>query len=111
MSLQEMKCAPCEGGVPPLAHDQVAELMKSVPDWTTDNASIERALKFKDFAAALAFLNRVGTLAEEEGHHPDLSLHSWNRLKIRLSTHAIGGLSQNDFIVAAKIDALLKAAS
>lgn len=105
-SLCTARCAPCEGGVPPLDADAIAAHMPAVPQWTTDGTSIERACVFPDFRAALAYVNRIGELAEFHGHHPDLLIHGWNRVKIRLSTHAIGGLSVNDFILAAHIDQL-----
>lgn len=71
-----------------------------------DDKKIVRTFKYKDFAAALAFINAAGAIAEEQGHHPDLDLHGWNKVTVTLWTHAIGGLSVNDFIMAAKIDAL-----
>lgn len=78
-----------------------------VPEWeVVDDKKIVRTLKFKDFAAALAFVNRAGAIAEEQGHHPDMDLHGWNKVTVTLWTHAIGGLSVNDFIMAAKIDTL-----
>jgi len=78
-----------------------------VPGWkVVGGKTLERELKFKDFKGAMAFLNKVAELAEGEGHHPDFLLHGWNKVRFTLSTHAIGGLSINDFILAAKIDAL-----
>lgn len=80
--------------------------LPQVPSWRVeDDARIVRDLKFKDFAAALAFVERAGAIAEQEGHHPDLFLHGWNKVTVTLSTHAIKGLSKNDFIMAAKLDA------
>jgi 4a-hydroxytetrahydrobiopterin dehydratase len=80
--------------------------MKSLPDWSLTGGRIHRELKFKDFAAALRFVNRVGALAESEGHHPDILIHSWNRVRLSLRTDAIQALSDNDFILAARIDRL-----
>ncbi|MFQ5829546.1 MAG: 4a-hydroxytetrahydrobiopterin dehydratase [Candidatus Methylomirabilia bacterium] len=73
--------------------------------WTLiDGKRIRRDFTFEDFALALAFVNRVGAIADEEGHHPDILIHSWNQVRLEIMTHAVGGLSENDFILAAKID-------
>lgn len=104
--LQQSRCEPCEGGVPPFTARQVAEHLAAVPRWSSEGEAIHRDFQFKDFQAALAFLNRIADLAEEQGHHPDLLLHGWNKLRVTLSTHAIGGLSRNDFILAAHVDRL-----
>ncbi|AWM41992.1 Putative pterin-4-alpha-carbinolamine dehydratase [Gemmata obscuriglobus] len=106
--LTAKKCTACEGGTPPLAADQVAAHLAAVPGWalSDDGKLIRRKYKFTDFASAMAFLNRVADLAEAEDHHPDLHLTGYRHAAVELSTHAIGGLSANDFIVAAKIDAL-----
>ncbi len=105
--LSDQKCVACEGGVPPLTREEAEALLTEVPGWVLDAEAkhLARDYKFKNFAEALAFVNRVGAIAESEGHHPDIHLTNWNRVRIDLWTHAIGGLSQNDFIVAAKIDA------
>jgi len=83
-------------------------MMKEVPGWklADDALSISRDFTFKNFADALAFANKIGAIAEEEGHHPDLTV-SWGKVGVHLSTHAIGGLSENDFILAAKVDGLM----
>ena len=104
--LRAMKCVPCEGGVPKLTADEADDLLRKLQGWTREGDQIRKEMKFKDFVSAMAFLNEVARIAEEEGHHPDFALHSWNNVDFTLSTHAIGGLSRNDFIVAAKIDAL-----
>jgi 4a-hydroxytetrahydrobiopterin dehydratase len=78
-------------------------MLEQVPGWSLENGKLTRDLKVKNFKEALALVNRIGDLAEQEGHHPDLCIHSWNRVKIELYTHSIGGLSENDFILAAKI--------
>ena len=84
-------------------------LVQGITGWTVIRVhELQKEFLFKDFKAALAFVNHVGTIAEKEGHHPNLFLHGWNKVTITLFTHAIGGLSTNDFIVAAKIDALKK---
>lgn len=108
--LSKHHCVPCEGGVDPLTPRQFAPYMEITKDWTvaSDNKSISREFKFKDFKEALAFINRVGEIAESEGHHPDINLHGWNKVTIILSTHAIKGLSVNDFVLASKIDLLNK---
>lgn len=78
-----------------------------VPDWTVvEDKKIERDFKFKNFAEAIEFINKVAGIAEEEGHHPDIYLHNWNRVRFSLMTHAIKGLFLNDFILASKIDSL-----
>ena len=106
--LTDQKCVACEGGVPPLTAVEVAELKPQVPEWTVahDNLSISRHYTLKNFQAVIDLINQVAVLAEQEGHHPDLHLTNYKELTIELSTHAIGGLSQNDFILAAKIDSL-----
>ena len=104
--LCEKHCKPCEGGVAPLAAEQVRELLQELPQWKLCAAGkgIRREWKMKDFAAALDFFNRVARIAETEDHHPDLHLTGYRNVAIELSTHALGGLSENDFILAAKID-------
>lgn len=106
--LTAKKCTACEGGTPPFTAEQVREHLAAVPEWhlADDGKLIRRKYKFKDFVSAMAFLNRVAELAEAEDHHPDLHLTGYRHVAVELSTHAIGGLSANDFIVAAKIDAL-----
>lgn len=105
-SLTSKKCVPCEGGVPILSPDEIEHLQPNVPDWQVgeDGRRIRREWTVKNFLAAIDFFNKVGALAEEEGHHPDLHLTGYRNVTIELSTHAIGGLSENDFILAAKID-------
>lgn len=105
--LTHMHCEACEGGVAPMTQEEAQEMQKQVPEWTLaeDVKSIGRAYTFKDFAEAFAFLTKVAALAETEGHHPNI-WNSWNKVKLELSTHSIGGLSKNDFILAAKIDQL-----
>lgn len=104
--LADKKCVPCKGGTPPLKGKELEHLHNSVPQWTiTDEHHIHRAFKFPDFVQALAFVNKVGALAEEQGHHPDILL-TWGKAEITLWTHSINGLSEGDFIMAAKIDRL-----
>jgi 4a-hydroxytetrahydrobiopterin dehydratase len=105
--LASEKCIPCRGGVPPLAGDDLRKLEAQLGSaWrVVEEHHLERELTFPDFATALAFVNRVGALAEEEGHHPDLLL-AWGRVGITLYTHKAGGLTRSDFVLAAKIDRL-----
>ena len=105
--LSQEKCIPCSVGTPPLAGDELNPLMSELKDdWVLfQDKKIERSFKFKNFAKALAFVNEVGDLAEDKGHHPDIEL-GWGRVKISLMTHKIDGLSRNDFIMASLIDEL-----
>jgi 4a-hydroxytetrahydrobiopterin dehydratase len=106
--LTAKKCVPCEGGMSKYSLDEAKEQMASVPGWELE-ARGERISKHwivKDFQAGIDFFHRIADLAEEEGHHPDLHLENYRQVRVELSTHAIGGLSQNDFILAAKIDQL-----
>ncbi len=102
------RCTPCEGGTKPFSLAEAERYMSAVAGWKLvdgEPAKITRSLKFKDFAEAMTFVNQIAQLAEAEGHHPDICI-SWNRVKLELVTHAIGGLSLNDFIMAAKINQL-----
>jgi len=109
MDLTKKKCQACEGGVSPLKGKDTSDFLKQLDkNWKIVNDhQIEREFKFPDFKSALHFTNQIGEIAENEGHHPDICL-SWGKVKITLLTHAIDGLSINDFIVAAKIDKLLQ---
>jgi len=102
-------CVPCRGGVPPLKGKELAEIHKQLPDWAhwkvVNEHHLSRTFSFPDFKQALAFVNRVGELAEEQGHHPDILL-SWGKAEVTLWTHKIDGLTESDFIMAAKIDRL-----
>lgn len=104
-NLSSGHCVPCEGGTLPISKTSAEILIKNISNWNMSNDSlfIYKEYKFPEFKTALDFVNKVGELAESEGHHPDIEL-GWGRVKITLSTHAIGGLSGNDFILAAKID-------
>lgn len=108
-SLCRSKCVPCEGGVPPLSADQKAEFLKATPGWSLseDSKSIERQCKEKGFVQCIELANRIAELAELEQHHPDLHLTGYRFLRVVLTTHALGDLSENDFILAAKIDRVL----
>lgn len=100
-------CIACEGGVAPLSRPEAEKLLEQIPTWkmSEDGTLIARQYLFKDFKEALACTNGIGEIAEQEGHHPDLTL-GWGRVGVSLTTHAINGLSENDFIVASKIEAL-----
>ena len=106
--LTRRHCVPCEGGIPALDAGAVRAQLASLPEWrqTADGKAIYRSWRVKDFVTALDFFHRVGQLAEEEGHHPDLHLTGYRNVVIQLATHAVGGLTENDFILAAKIDTL-----
>jgi len=104
--LANKTCAPCRGGVPPLAGKELDALAEQVPEWdVVDGHHITRAFAFPDFAQALEFANKVGAIAEAQGHHPDILL-SWGKAAVTTWTHKINGLTESDFILAAKIDKL-----
>lgn len=109
MDLTGQKCVPCEGGTKPMTAEEAKPYLEEVKNWKLedDGKKIEKKFKFRDFKEALAFVNNIGEIAEAEGHHPDIEL-GWGRVEVELSTHAIGGLSVNDFILAAKINKLTK---
>ncbi len=104
--LANMTCVPCQGGVPPLKGKELDELRRKLPGWNVVNERrLHRAFTFPDFRQALEFVNRVGELAEQQGHHPDILL-TWGKAEITIWTHKIDGLTQSDFVLAAKIDRL-----
>ena len=102
------RCRACTSGVPPLSSTQVHDYLKALPDWllTEDGRRIRREWIAKDFTSALDFFGRIAVIAEAEDHHPDLHLTAYRNIAIKIWTHALGGLSENDFILAAHIDAL-----
>ena len=104
------KCVPCEGGLPALTRDEASRYVLDLNYWllSEDGKSIHTEYLMKDFASAINLICRIARIAEKEDHHPDVHLTGYRKLKIELSTHAIGGLSENDFILAAKIDKLPK---
>jgi 4a-hydroxytetrahydrobiopterin dehydratase len=104
--LASKTCVPCRGGVPPLKGRELESLRKEVPQWNVvSEHHIIRTFTFPDFRKALDFVNRVGELAEQQGHHPDILL-TWGKAEVTLWTHAINGLTESDLIMAAKIDQL-----
>jgi 4a-hydroxytetrahydrobiopterin dehydratase len=106
MSLASKTCVPCRGGVPALKGAELQALQREIPQWTVVNEHhLTRAFAFTDFKQALDFVNRVGAIAEEQGHHPDILL-AWGKAEISIWTHKINGLTESDFIMAAKIDQL-----
>lgn len=110
MSLADKQCVPCRGGVPPLEPAKAQELLKQLDrGWQVNkDGHLERLYTFKDFAQALDFVNKVGAVAEAEGHHPDLHL-AWGKCKVELWTHKINGLTESDFYLAAKGDRVFEA--
>ena len=105
--LRSRKCVPCEGGVAPLTDAQIKPLLKGLPGWALENGAITRTYRFKNYWETMAFVNAAAWISHREDHHPDL-LVGYNQCKVSYITHAIKGLSDNDFICAAKIDALFE---
>ena len=102
--LAERKCGPCHGGVPRLEGEEVVRLLGELDGWeVVGGHHLSKQYRFTNFAEALEFVNRVGRVAEDEGHHPDITF-GWGYARVEIYTHAIGGLSENDFILAAKVD-------
>jgi len=110
MSLRDKRCVPCEGGTPPLDDVTTRKLLGQVSGWSVSSEAgqprLVKRFDFVDFLAAMAFVAKMAAVAEEEQHHPDFCVH-YSRVDVTLWTHAVGGLSENDFILAAKIDAIL----
>ncbi len=106
MKLSEENCRQPKAGDLPLSSEEPKNLIKEIPQWTLADKAIEREFSFQDFRQSIAFVNQVADLAEEQNHHPDIFI-SYSRVKLTLSTHKVGGLSRNDFILAAKIDLLI----
>ncbi|MDT7778917.1 MAG: 4a-hydroxytetrahydrobiopterin dehydratase [Acidobacteriota bacterium] len=104
-SLSSRHCVPCHGGVPRLKNEEIAPLLEQLMGWeAVEEHHLAKAYKFANFAEALGFANRVGAVAEAEGHHPDIAF-GWGYVRVKIYTHAIDGLTESDFILAAKIDA------
>lgn len=106
--LRQKRCQPCEGGTQPLTKEQALKYLAGLKDWqlSDDAKRISRDFTMKNFMAAIRFVQEIAAVAEAENHHPDIHLSSYRKLRIQLSTHAIDGLCENDFIVASKINAL-----
>ncbi len=107
LELTAKTCKPCEGGVPPLQQAEIERMLKSLFGWELVGKEIARTFIFKDYYETMAFVNATAWISHREDHHPDLEI-GYNRCRVRYSTHAIGGLSENDFICAAKIDGLFE---
>jgi 4a-hydroxytetrahydrobiopterin dehydratase len=110
MDLTKKHCVPCEGGTPPFSKEQEDNYIKDTPSWALDRDNVHKLRKrfsFKNFKETMIFINKVADIAEKEGHHPDICI-SYNKVDFTLFTHAVGGLSENDFILASKIDQLMK---
>lgn len=106
--LAKMQCVACKGGVPPLPQERVDELLPQLDDWTIEQEyHLTKTFTFPDFKSALDFVNMVGELAEEQGHHPDIYL-AWGKVKLEVWTHKISGLTESDFVWAAKVDEAVK---
>jgi 4a-hydroxytetrahydrobiopterin dehydratase len=105
MTLAEQDCKPVQAGTVPLSHKETEELLREIPQWSLSEKSIQRESRFKDFRQAMDFVNNVASVANDQDHHPDIFI-SYNKVRLILTTHKIGGLSLNDFIMAAKIDLL-----
>lgn len=104
--LTQKSCKPCEGGVPPLSEDEISKYLAQLNGWTYASGEIGKIYRFKDYYQTMAFVNATAWISHHEDHHPDLEV-GYNQCRVRYSTHAIKGLSENDFICAAKVDALL----
>ncbi len=102
--LTQRHCIACDAGTPAMTAQQAEAMLGQVPAWELADGRLSRCFKFKNFREAMSFINRVAELAESEGHHPDIHI-SWNRVRLDLITHSIHGLSENDFILAAKLNA------
>ncbi len=104
MALADQTCVPCKGGVPPLKGAALNALKSQLPEWQVfDEHHLHRVFRFPDFKKALDFVNRAGAIAEEQGHHPDILL-AWGKVEVTIYTHKIDGLTESDFVLAAKID-------
>jgi 4a-hydroxytetrahydrobiopterin dehydratase len=103
-NLAERDCVPCKGGVPPLTPAEIAPLLVQLEGWTVvDNHHLEKSYRLRDFAQALDLVNRIGRIAEQQNHHPDIYL-AWGRIDVKIWTHKIDGLTESDFVFAAKCD-------
>ncbi len=102
--LAEKQCVPCRGGIPPLTSEEIKPLVEQISNWEViEDHHIQKTFKSENFRSALDFVNQVGEIAEEQGHHPDLYL-AWGKVEVKIWTHKINGLNESDFILAAKID-------
>src|SRR3989344_3267395 len=102
--LIQKRCVLCEGGTPPLTDEKVKQLLPQIPGWETEEGKLVRRFKFQNFKEAIVFVNKVADLAEAENHHPNISIFGYRNVKLTFYTHAINGLSENDFIMSAKVN-------
>jgi len=109
-ALTSNSCKPCEGGVPPLEQAEIDRLLKELPGWEQSDKELRKTYSFRNYYETMAFVNATAWVSHHEDHHPDLEV-GYRQCRVRYTTHAIGGLSENDFICAAKIDALLPVAA
>ena len=107
MRLYQKKCIPCEAGTPSLKEDEINKMLKQVSGWNLKGGYLYKKFKFRNFIEAMKFVNSVAEVAESEGHHPDFCVH-YNKVEFEIWTHAISGLSENDFILAAKINKIIQ---
>ncbi len=105
-TLETRHCVPCEGGTPPLGEEEAGRLLSQLEGWEMDGGAIGKLFRFKNYGRTMAFVNAVAWIAVRENHHPDLHV-GYNTCRVTYTTHAVGGLTENDFICAAKVDALL----
>jgi 4a-hydroxytetrahydrobiopterin dehydratase len=105
--LARRKCKPCEGGVKPFTTAEANQLLKTLNGWALENGKLAKVVSFQNYYETMAFVNALAWISHREDHHPELGVH-YNKCRVEYSTHAIGGLSENDFICAAKCDALLE---
>jgi 4a-hydroxytetrahydrobiopterin dehydratase len=105
--LKDKKCVPCEGGIPKLEGPQAETLLREIEDWELQGSRLHKTFKFKRFMQAIEFVNKMASVAEAEGHHPNFCVN-FREVEVTIWTHAIDGLSENDFILAAKLDGILK---
>lgn len=103
--LAAKRCIPCEIGTPPLTDGETQKLLADIPSWEIEEGKLTKNFKFRDFLGSINFVNELAEIAEQESHHPDIYIY-YNKVKLTLSTHAAKGLTENDFILAAKIDEL-----
>ena len=108
MKLDALKCTPCQGGIPPLTQEQAHQFLKQVDGWQLieNDTKLKKRFKFLDFLSALSYVNEIGQLCEQEGHHADISF-GWGYVDVYFYTHKINGLQENDFVMAAKVDRLI----
>jgi len=106
-NLNDKKCIPCEGGIEPLKREGFEKYLDQVKNWQIiDDVELLREFRFDNFKSVMEFVNKVAEVAEKEGHHPNIYIHDWNKVRFTLTTHAIGGLSINDFVMASRIDSI-----